>query len=173
MVGLFKAPTYYSPVFNPENSLRRRNTVLYQMVKNDHLTQNEFDSISNMPIELDYRVQNQNQGLATYFREVVKADLLRWTKENIKSDGTSYDLFGDGLKIYVTIDSRMQKYAEEAVAEQMAALQQKFYKEMGSRDPWIDSENRVIPNFIENAVKRTEAYRLLKLRYKDNEDSRR
>ena len=171
LVGLFKAPTYYSPVFNPENSLRRRNTVLYQMVKNDHLTQNEFDSISNMPIELDYRVQNQNQGLATYFREVVKADLLRWTKENIKSDGTSYDLFGDGLKIYVTIDSRMQKYAEEAVAEQMAALQQKFYKEMGSRDPWIDSENRVIPNFIENAVKRTEAYRLLKLRYKDNEDS--
>ncbi|WP_348718643.1 transglycosylase domain-containing protein [uncultured Algoriphagus sp.] len=171
LVGLFKAPTYYSPVFNPENSLRRRNTVLYQMVKNDHLTQNEFDSISNMPIELDYRVQNQNQGLATYFREVVKADLLRWTKENIKSDGTSYDLCGDGLKIYVTIDSRMQKYAEEAVAEQMAALQQKFYKEMGSRDPWIDSENRVIPNFIENAVKRTEAYRLLKLRYKDNEDS--
>ncbi|SFO14973.1 penicillin-binding protein 1A [Algoriphagus ornithinivorans] len=171
LVGLFKAPTYYSPVFNPENSLRRRNTVLYQMVKNDHLTQDEFDSISNMPIELDYRVQNQNQGLATYFREVVKADLLRWTKENIKSDGTSYDLFGDGLKIYVTIDSRMQKYAEEAVAEQMAALQQKFYKEMGSRDPWIDSENRVIPNFIENAVKRTEAYRLLKLRYKDNEDS--
>ncbi|WP_144604595.1 penicillin-binding protein 1A [Algoriphagus algorifonticola] len=171
LVGLFKAPTYYSPVFNPENSLRRRNTVLYQMVKNDHLTKEEFDSISNMPIELDYRVQNQNQGLATYFREVVKADLLRWTKENIKSDGTSYDLFGDGLKIYVTIDSRMQKYAEEAVAEQMAALQQKFYKEMGSRDPWIDSENRVIPNFIENAVKRTEAYRLLKLRYKDNEDS--
>jgi len=171
LVGLFKAPTYYSPVYNPENSLRRRNTVLSQMVKNNNLSQAEFDSISAMPIELDYRVQNQNIGLATYFREVVKADLLRWTKENIKSDGSSYDLFGDGLKIYVTIDSRMQRYAEEAVEEHMTALQKLFYEEMGSREPWVDGDNRVIPNFIEDAVKRTEAYRLLKLRYKDDTDS--
>src|SRR5690606_21626336 len=117
------------------------------------------------------RVQNQNIGLATYFREVVKADLLRWTKENIKSDGSSYDLFGDGLKIYVTIDSRMQRYAEEAVEEHMTALQKLFYEEMGSRDPWIDENHRVIPNFIQDAVKRTEAYRLLKVRYKDDTDS--
>lgn len=171
LVGLFKAPTYYSPVYNPDNSLRRRNTVLSQMVKNNSLSQAEYDSISKMPIELDYRVQNQNIGLATYFREVVKADLLKWTKENIKSDGSSYDLFGDGLKIYVTIDSRMQRYAEEAVEEHMSALQKLFYKDMGSREPWIDESNRVIPNFIENAVKRTEAYRLLKLRYKDDTDS--
>lgn len=171
LVGLFKAPTYYSPVYNPDNSLRRRNTVLSQMVKNNNLSQAEYDSISKMPIELDYRVQNQNIGLATYFREVVKADLLRWTKENIKSDGSSYDLFGDGLKIYVTIDSRMQRYAEEAVEEHMSALQKLFYKEMGSKDPWIDESHRVIPNFIEDAVKRTEAYRLLKLRYKDDTDS--
>lgn len=171
LVGLFKAPTYYSPVYNPDNSLRRRNTVLSQMVKNNSLSQVEYDSISKMPIELDYRVQNQNIGLATYFREVVKADLLRWTKENIKSDGSSYDLFGDGLKIYVTIDSRMQRYAEEAVEEHMSALQKLFYKEMGSREPWVDGDNRVIPNFIEDAVKRTEAYRLLKLRYKNDTDS--
>lgn len=171
LVGLFKAPTYYSPVYNPDNSLRRRNTVLYQMVKNNFLSKSDYDSISSMPIELDYKVQNQNIGLATYFREVVKADLLRWTKENIKSDGSSYDLFGDGLKIYVTIDSRMQRYAEEAVEEHMEALQALFYKEMGSRDPWVDESNRVIPNFIENAVKRTEAYRLLKVRYGDDTDS--
>ncbi|WP_268035579.1 penicillin-binding protein 1A [Algoriphagus sp. PAP.12] len=171
LVGLFKAPTYYSPVYNPDNALRRRNTVLAQMVKNNFLDKTEFDSISAMPIELDYRVQNQNIGLATYFREVVKADLLRWTKENIKSDGSSYDLFGDGLKIYVTIDSRMQRYAEEAVEEHMSALQKLFYKEMGSREPWVDGDNRVIPNFIEDAVKRTEAYRLLKIRYKDDTDS--
>lgn len=171
LVGLFKAPTYYSPVYNLDNALRRRNTVLAQMVKNNFLDKTEFDSISAMPIELDYRVQNQNIGLATYFREVVKADLLRWTKENIKSDGSSYDLFGDGLKIYVTIDSRMQRYAEEAVEEHMSALQKLFYKEMGSREPWVDGDNRVIPNFIEDAVKRTEAYRLLKIRYKDDTDS--
>lgn len=171
LVGLFKAPTYYSPVFNPDNSLRRRNTVLGQMLKNDLLSQEEFDSISKLPIELDYRVQNQNQGLATYFREIVKADLLKWAKENLKSDGTSYDLFGDGLKIYVTLDSRMQRYAEEAVREHMSELQKAFYKEMGNREPWIDESFRVIPNFIEDAVKRTEAYRLLKVRYGDNTDS--
>ena len=171
LVGLFKAPTYYSPVFNPENSLRRRNTVLAQMTKNGLLTDTEFDSISKLPIELDYRVRNQNHGLATYFREIVKADLIKWTKENLKSDGSSYDLFGDGLKIYVTLDSRMQRYAEEAVQEHMSVLQQAFYKEMGNRDPWIDENFQVIPNFIENAVKRTEAYRLLKVRYGDDTDS--
>ncbi|SEF93107.1 penicillin-binding protein 1A [Algoriphagus boritolerans] len=171
LVGLFKAPTYYSPVFNPDNSLRRRNTVLGQMVKNGTLGQSEFDSISKLPIELDYRVRNQNHGLATYFREIVKADLIKWTKENLKSDGSSYDLFGDGLKIYVTLDSRMQRYAEEAVQEHMSVLQEAFYKEMGSRDPWIDENWQVIPNFIENAVKRTEAYRLLKVRYGNNTDS--
>lgn len=171
LVGLFKAPTYYSPVFNPDNSLRRRNTVLYQMVKNDFLTKAEYDSISALPIELDYKVQNHNQGLATYFREVVKADLLKWSKENIKSDGSSYDLFGDGLRIYVTIDSRMQRYAEEAVNEHMSELQKAFFKEMGNREPWIDESWRVIPNFIEDAVKRTEAYRLLKVRYGNDTDS--
>src|SRR5690606_21138173 len=123
LVGLFKAPTYYSPVFNPENSLRRRNTVLSQMKKNDVLSQSEYDSLSHLPIELDYRVRNQNHGLATYFREIVKADLIKWTKENLKSDGSAYDLFGDGLKIYVTIDSRMQRYAEESVTEHMIDLQ--------------------------------------------------
>ncbi|MBN7809448.1 transglycosylase domain-containing protein [Algoriphagus sp. H41] len=171
LVGLFKAPTYYSPVFNPENSLRRRNTVLSQMEKNGILTESEYDSISQLPIELDYRVRNQNHGLATYFREIVKADLIKWTKENLKSDGSAYDLFGDGLKIYVTIDSRMQRYAEEAVREHMTDLQKAFYKEMGNRAPWIDENHQVIPNFIETAVKRTEAYRLLKVRYGDDTDS--
>lgn len=171
LVGLFKAPTYYSPVYNPDNSLRRRNTVLYQMVKNDHLTQVEFDSLSSLPIALDYSVANQNKGLATYFREIVKADLVQWTKENLKSDGTAYDLYGDGLKIYTTIDSRMQRYAEEAVDEHMRALQKTFYNEMGKRDPWVDGNNQIIPNFIEDAVRRTEAYRLLKIRFGNDTDS--
>ncbi|WP_425636345.1 penicillin-binding protein 1A [Algoriphagus yeomjeoni] len=171
LVGLFKAPSYYSPVYNPENSLRRRNTVLSQMRKNDALTDSEYDSLSKLPIELNYSVANQNKGLATYFREIVKADLIKWTKENLKSDGTAYDLYGDGLRIYATIDSRMQQYAEDAVADHMATLQAKFYKEMGNRDPWIDENHRVIPNFIEDAVRRTEAYRLLKVRYGNDTDS--
>ncbi|RZS95030.1 penicillin-binding protein 1A [Cecembia calidifontis] len=171
LVGLFKAPTYYSPVFNPENSLRRRNTVLAQMEKYGFLTKSERDSLMALPIELDYRVENQNQGLATYFREVLKADLLKWTKENLKADGTPYDLFGDGLKIYTTIDSRMQRYAEEAVDEHMRELQKKFENEMGNRDPWIDENGRVIPNFLETQVKRTEAYRNLVRRYGAESDS--
>jgi penicillin-binding protein 1A len=171
LVGLFKAPTYYSPVFNPENSLRRRNTVLGQMEKYEYLTKAEMDSIAAMPIELDYKVENQNQGLATYFREIIKADLIKWTKENLKADGTPYDLFGDGLKIYATIDSRMQRYAEEAVDEHMRELQKKFENETGKRDPWIDNEGRVIPNFLETAVKRTEAYRNLVRQYGANSDS--
>ncbi|EON77327.1 Multimodular transpeptidase-transglycosylase [Lunatimonas lonarensis] len=171
LVGLFKAPTYYSPVFNPENSLRRRNTVLIQMEKYNFLTKAERDSISKLPIELEYRVENHNEGLATYFREVVKADLLRWSRENLKPDGSSYDLFGDGLRIFTTVDSRLQRYAEQAVAAHMQDLQKKFEQEVGNREPWIDNRGRPIPNFIENAVKRTEAYRLLKLRYGDKEDS--
>src|SRR5690606_8306163 len=129
-----------SPVFNPENSIRRRNTVLAQMMRNDYLTREEFDSLSQMPIELNYSVANQNKGLGTYFREIVKADLRKWTQENLKSDGSEYDLYGDGLRIYATIDSRMQRYAEESVAEHMQSLQAKFYAEMGTRDPWVDGE---------------------------------
>jgi penicillin-binding protein 1A len=171
LVGLFKAPSYYSPVYNPENALRRRNTVLGQMEKYNYLTETEFDSISKLPIELDYKVDNQNQGSATYFREIIKGELIKWTKENLKPDGSTYDLFGDGLKIYVTIDSRMQRHAEESVDEHMRELQKKFEKELGTRDPWIDNTGKVIPDFLETAVKRTETYRLLVNRYGQNSDS--
>lgn len=171
LVGLLKAPSYYSPVYNAENSTRRRNTVMAQMKKVDLISQSQFDSLSATPMALEYQVESHNEGLATYFREVVKADLLQWTKENLQPDGNNYDLFGDGLKIYTTIDSRLQKYAEESVQEHMSELQKKFEEEMGDRDPWIDSRRRVIPNFIENAVKRTQAYRNLKARFGDNTDS--
>mgnify|MGYP003859684299 CR=1 FL=1 len=171
LVGLFKAPTYYSPVYNPENSLRRRNTVLQQMEKYDYLSSEQYDSLSALPIELDYNVESHNRGLATYFREIVKADLLKWAKENLKADGTTYDLFGDGLRIYTTIDSRMQKYAEEAVEEHMKELQAKFVDELNGRQPWIDSHRKVIPNFLETMIKRTEAYRVLVNKYGADSDS--
>ncbi|MBS9524217.1 transglycosylase domain-containing protein [Litoribacter ruber] len=171
LVGLFKAPTYYSPVYNPENSLRRRNTVLGQMMKYDFITRNQFDSLAQLPIELNYKVENHNLGTATYFREVAKADLLKWARENLRPDGKPYNLFEDGLKIYTTIDSRLQNYAEQAVLEHMPALQKTFENEMGNRKPWIDSQGREIPNFLDNAVKRTEAYRLLVNRYGADSDS--
>ncbi len=171
LVGLFKAPSYYSPVYNPENSIRRRNTVLSQMNKYEYLSQSQYDSIVAMDLELEYNVESHNEGLATYFREVVKSDLLKWTRENLKPDGSNYDLFGDGLRVYTTLDSRLQKYAEEAIAEHMPELQEKFNAEVGDRDPWIDSRGRTIPNFIEDAVKRTDAYRNLSRQYGDKQDS--
>ncbi len=171
LVGLFKAPSYYSPVYNPENALRRRNTVLAQMEKYGYMSRSDRDSIMQLPIELDYRVANQNQGLATYFREIIKADLIKWSRENLKPDGTPYDLFGDGLRIFTTLDSRMQRYAEEAVDEHMRELQKKFERENGKRDPWIDNTGKVIPNFIETQVRRTDAYRNLVRRYGADSDS--
>ncbi|WP_194776016.1 penicillin-binding protein 1A [Pararhodonellum marinum] len=171
LVGLFKAPSYYSPVFNPENSLRRRNTVLGQMRKYGYLNDVEYDSIMAEPLALDYLVESHNKGLAQYFREIIKADLLQWTKESLKPDGTPYDLFADGLKIYTTIDSRLQKYAEEAVDESMRELQKRFDQETGNRVPWIDSQGRPIQNFLETAVKRTEAYRVYRTRYGADSDS--
>jgi len=171
LVGLFKAPTYYSPVYNPENSLRRRNTVLGQMRKYDYITKTQFDSISQLPIELNYTVENHNKGLATYFREVIKADLLKWCRENLRPDGKPYNLFEDGLRVYTTLDSRLQQYAEEAVQEHMSQLQKTFEAEMGNRDPWIDRDGRVIPGFLETQVKRTEAYRVLSQRYGVGSDS--
>jgi len=171
LVGLFKAPSYYSPVYNPDNSLRRRNTVLNQMRRYDFISKTQYDSLRELPIELNYKVENHNQGLATYFREVSKAYLLKWTSENLKSDGKPYNLFEDGLRIYTTIDSRLQRSAEEAVQEHMKSLQASFEKEMNGRDPWIDSRGRVIPDFLETAVKRTEAYRNYVRRYGAGSDS--
>ena len=171
LVGLFKAPSFYSPVYNYDNALRRRNTVLDQMRKYEFISSVQYDSISALPIDLVYQVENHNRGLATYFREVVKSDLLKWSRENLKSDGTTYDLFGDGLRIFATVDSRIQQYAEEAIKNHMSELQKKFNAEMGSGEPWIDNQRRPIPNFIENAVQRTDAYRNLKTRYGNDEDS--
>ncbi|GGZ23170.1 penicillin-binding protein 1A [Echinicola pacifica] len=171
LVGLFKAPTFYSPVYNPDNALRRRNTVLGQMTKYDFISETQYDSLSSLPIELDYNVDSHNKGLATYFREIVKADLQKWANENLKADGQTYDLYGDGLRIYTTVDSRMQRYAEESVEEHMKELQEKFVQELRGREPWIDSNGRVIPNFLETMIKRTEAYRVAVKKYGANSDS--
>ena len=92
LVGLLKAPSYYSPVYNAENSTRRRNTVLAQMKNGEYISQTQFDSIAAIPLELEYQVESHNEGLATYFREAVKADLIKWTKENLQPDGTNYFL---------------------------------------------------------------------------------
>ncbi|MDX5346225.1 MAG: transglycosylase domain-containing protein [Hymenobacteraceae bacterium] len=159
LVGLLKATYMYSPRFNPENSLERRNVVLSQMVKYNYLTQPQYDSLSKLPIELDYNVENHYDGPATYFRGAVGSFVQKWCKDN------GYDLYSDGLKVYTTIDSRMQAHAEAAVEKQMRNLQRKFYRHWDGKNPWVDEKDNEIPGFIEDAIKRTGYYRKLKKQY--------
>jgi penicillin-binding protein 1A len=123
----------------------------------------QFDSIKALPIDLKYNVENHNRGNATYFRSVVGNYMLKWCEER------GIDLYGDGLKIYTTIDSRMQKYAEEAVNKHMKELQGKFFAHWKGRNPWVDENYKEIKGFIENAARRSERYRELKAAYGDDE----
>ncbi|QCR25164.1 transglycosylase [Pontibacter sp. SGAir0037] len=165
LVGLFKNPNYYSPKFNPENSKRRRNVVLSQMVKYGFLPQEEYDKLKEIDIKLDYRVENQNIGLAPYFRTEASKFLQQWCREN------GYDLYADGLKIYTTIDSRMQRYAEEAMVEHMKEKQKEFFDHWKGRNPWIDRNGAEIKDFVQTAIKRTDRYRSLNRKYDGNQDS--
>jgi len=162
LVGLLKAPTYYSPRYNSSNSTRRRNTVLAQMGKYKYITQAEVDSLSKLPLELNYKVESHYEGPATYFRGAVAEYLNDWCKQN------GYDLYRDGLKIYTTIDSRMQTYAEEAMEKQMRTLQRRFDNHWKGRNPWVDEKDKEIPGFIEETIKRTDYYHRLKKKYEND-----
>lgn len=151
LVGMLKAPTRYSPVRNPENAIRRRNTVLNQMRKNDFITDDAFDTLKIKPIELNYQEDDHNEGLAPYFREHLRLELLEWCEEN------GYNLYKDGLKIYTTINSRMQKIAEEAVYNHTKNHQAKFYAHWAGRKPWGD-----LDELITAGMKRSDRYRILK-----------
>ena len=130
MAGVVNAPTRYSPISNPENSISRRNLVLRQMQKYGYITSEVYDSVSQLPLGVSkYTLRDHNQGLATYLREYLRGELKEWCKNHYKPDGTPYNLYKDGLKIYTTIDSRMQRYAEEAVREHLQLdLQPAFYR---------------------------------------------
>jgi len=116
LIGLLKAPTKFSPKRNPVASLQRRNTVIEQLYKYKYISKNDRDSIQQIPIDLSqFAVQHHATGVATYFREYLRLWLADWCRNNPKKDGSHYDIYKDGLKIYTTIDSRMQKHAERAV----------------------------------------------------------
>lgn len=165
LVGVINAPTRYSPIMNPEMAMGKRTEVLYNVHKYGLIDRVAFDSLKVKPFGLTYNVDNHNEGLATYFRSVIRNYLLSWSKEN------GYDLYEDGLKVYTTIDSRMQQYAEEAMQEHMDTLQQVFFGHLNGAKPWIDEEGKEIPGFLETAMTRTEAYKSLSGEFKDNKDS--
>ena len=165
LVGAINAPTRWSPVLNPDNAHRKRTEVLWNLHKYGLIDRIRYDTLNRESIQLNYKVENQNEGLATYFRIVVKNYLISWASEN------GYDLFEDGLKIYTTIDSRLQQHAEEAVVESMDTLQQIFNKHWQGKNPWIDDHNNEIPRFLDNTIKRTDAYKILKAQYEESTDS--
>ena len=165
LVGMLKATTYYNPLANPENSLRRRNVVLQNMVTHNDLSQERCDSLMQLPIKLEYKVENNYDGKALYFRQAVADYLKSWCMEN------DYDLYSSGLKIYTTIDTRMQKYAEDAAIKQMRQVQRNFRNHWGNNDPWIDETGKVIPNFIEDIAKRQPFYKSLLAKFPNDPDS--
>jgi penicillin-binding protein 1A len=165
LVGMLKATTYYNPLINPKNSLERRNVVLDNLVTHKLMSRSEYDSISQIPIKLNYSVESNYDGQAQYFREAVADYLKDWCKEN------GVDLYADGLKIYTTVDTKMQKYAEEAVNKQMRIVQRNFKNHWGKEDPWQDENHHVIPDFIQGIAQKTVTYKLLVQRFPNNPDS--
>ena len=166
MAGVVNAPTRFSPVRNPERSLQRRNLVLKSMEKNGYLTQQEYDSISQIPIDMShFGVMDHNSGQATYFREFLRKELTEWAETHTRADGKPYNIYRDGLKIYTTIDSRMQRYAEEAVAEFMGgSLQPSFFEHWKNHKnaPFSLRDKDQIDQILETSMKRSDRYRNLK-----------
>ena len=166
MAGVVNAPTRFSPVRNPERSLGRRNLVLKKMAENGFITQAECDSISLIPIDMShFSIKDHNTGQATYFREFLRGELNEWAKNTTRADGKPYNIYRDGLRIYTTIDSRMQHYAEEAVKEFMGEeLQPMFYKHWkGQKNaPFSNVTADEIDHILETSMKRTDRYRILK-----------
>ncbi len=138
LIGMLKAVTTYNPRKNPERSLQRRNVVLSQMVRNGHLEAAAGDSLMKLPLVLDFQAESHNEGLATYFREHIRQEVDEILKELRKPDGAIYNLYTDGLRLYTTIDSRMQSHAERAVRKRMPEIQQQFYTDWAKRKslPW-------------------------------------
>ena len=193
LIGMAKNSSYYNPVRRPELTLNRRNVVLSQMYKYDKITREECDSLKKLPLGLNFKRVDHKEGLATYFREYLRLfmtankpdrkryrdlsqfrldsvawktnPLYGWCKKNVKVDGSHYDLYSDGLKIYTTLDSRMQKYAEEAVREHLSQdLQPLFDKEKVKkhRPPFSnDMTPAEIEEVLDRSIRQSERYRVL------------
>lgn len=165
LAGVVNAPSRYSPIRYPERAINRRNLVLSQMATYGFITYDEYDSISQIPIDMsNFGVLDHNTGQATYLREYLRMSLHEWSKNKYKPDGTPYNIYKDGLKIYTTIDSRMQQYAEDAVREHLALdLQPAFNRHWAgyTNAPFVLEEEE-IENLMEISMKRTERYRVLK-----------
>ena len=174
LVGMLKNSSYYNPLRRPELVKNRRNVVFIQMQKNGHLDQKTVDSLKQIPLSIDYTPQSHREGLATYFRAYLQSFMKDWTAENLKKDGSKYNIYLDGLKIYTTINYEMQQYAEEAVKLHMANLQEEFFKqntpELNPTAPFLDLESEDSIKIFQNAMKRSERWRKMRGTGKSEEE---
>ncbi|MGB3587064.1 MAG: transglycosylase domain-containing protein [Tunicatimonas sp.] len=154
LVGMLKATTAYSPRLYPERAQQRRNVVLGQMNKYQYLSNSAKDSLQVLPLTIDYNFITHNTGLAPYFREKLRHEVQQWLNEHPKEDGSKYNLYTDGLKVYTTIDARLQHHAENAVRKQMTELQETFDKHWEGRRPWGEDET-----MIRRAMMNSDRYR--------------
>ena len=157
LVGILKGTTVFSPIKNPERAIKRRNVVLEQMEKYGFISEAQLTENTSKELNLQFQSPDHNQGAATYFREYVRQEVTAWCKENKKADGETYDIYRDGLKIYTTIDSRMQAYAEAAVKEHLTYLQAEFYKHWKGKTPWGENTDIIL-----TSMRRSDRYQQLK-----------
>lgn len=164
LVGMLVNSSYYNPMRRPELVHQRRNVVLKQMTRNYVISEKEKDSLQQLPLKLNINLEGHSDGTATYFREYVREFMRGWMKDNPKPNGESYNIYRDGLKIYVTIDSRMQKYAEEAMEEHMSNLQSVFFKQQkrNKTAPFYDLTNQQVKRTMLSAIKRSDRWRKMK-----------
>ncbi len=176
LVGMFKNSSLYNPRphRNPEGTKNRRNVVLAQMEKYDYITKAVKDSIQKLELGLHYSPQSHREGTATYFREYLKGFMKDWIEQNPKPDGTKYNLYNSGLKIFTTIDSRMQKYAEDAVEKHMARLQAEFFHqntpERNKTAPFLGLTNEEITKLLNQSMRQSERWRVMKLNGKSDKE---
>jgi penicillin-binding protein 1A len=164
LVGMLKNSSYFNPLRRETKVKQRRNVVLLQMTRNGLITEGEKINLQQLPLNINYTPESHSDGYATYFRTHLQKVMRKWVQNNPKPNGEEYNIFSDGLKIYVTIDSRMQQYAEEAVKEHMANLQSYFFKEQKRNKiaPFYDLDKEEIARSLERAKKSSERYRRLK-----------
>ncbi len=170
LVGMFKNSSLYNPRphKNPVGTRNRRNVVLAQMYKYDYIDEKTKDSLQKTELDLKYTPQSHRHGIATYFREYLRAFMKDWTKQegNRKPDGTKYNINSDGLKVYTTIDSRMQKYAEDAVQQHMPRLQAEFFVQNTPKRnptaPFLELDKEEIKDLLNRSMKQSERWRHMK-----------
>ena len=164
LVGMLKNSSLYNPLRRAEKVKQRRNVVLKQMNRNEFISLKEKDSLQQLALGLDIHKEGHSDGTATYFRSHLQKIMRKWVQENPKPNGEQYNIFRDGLRLYVTVDSRMQQYAEEAIQEHMSNLQSYFFKEQKNNEtaPFYDLEKTEIDKIIERAKKNSDRYKRLK-----------